>query len=47
MPKQNKEYILMDNLGSKQSVNETWAVYVILKKKKNHLKMLQKVGAEN
>ena len=37
----------MDNLGSKQSVNETWAVYVILKKKKNHLKMLQKVGAEN
>ena len=32
--KENKKYILMNNLGSKQSVNEIWPDYAILQKKK-------------
>ena len=29
---ENKKYILLNNFGSKQSVNEIWPVYVILQK---------------
>ena len=31
------------NLGSKQSLNEIWVVYIILQKKKIYQKILQKL----
>ena len=39
----NKKHILLNNLGSKQSVNEIWPVYAILKKEKFYRKILQKL----
>ena len=39
----NMKRILLNNLGSKQSGNEIWPVYVILQKKSVHQKILQKM----
>ena len=44
---QNKKYLSLNNLGSKQSVNEIWPVYVLIQKKKFHQKILQKLRPEN
>ena len=42
-----RKNISLNNLGSKQSVNEIWPVYIILQKKKNYPKILQKPRPEN
>ena len=42
-----KKYILLNNLRSKQSVNEIWPVYIILQMKKFYQKILQKQRPEN
>ena len=44
---EKKKYILLNNLGNKHTVNEIWPVYVILIKKKNYQKILQKLQPEN
>ena len=37
---QHTEHILLNNLGSKQSDNEIWPVYIILQKKIFYQKIL-------
>ena len=42
----NTKHILLNNLGSKQSGNEIWPVYVILQKKIFYQKFFEKCGLD-